>query len=496
MSAHVTIRSDVTEILTKHRALTKHLREELSYDEPNAIYSQSYKRGRWDGRIRYFRQGKVPSGLTARALEIIYQHLKPDDVKVVDLTPKHTYSTTQLNAELRSEYQLPAVEAILKAKRGIIYAPPRAGKTVIAAAVIARKFATPTLFIVERLVLQEQTIQALQKRLPNIKIGRLGGSIHNIGDVTVCTIQTLLKAYRDELSAQKFSLNVVEDEETEELDESTAEKIRELNETAKMVVVDETHHAVATSYAAVLAKQVEREYLIGLSGTPWVAIDDPTKWQSEIRIGQNIQLEATIGPIIYEVRYDLLIKLGYLVPPICYFINIPRQKGLPNEWAELYKAYICDEKSIRNKVIAQVAKRYVEQNRPVLIVVKRIDHGIALENLIYGSMFLYGKDPEAVRREAIANLRSKKVKCIISTILGEGVDIPELEVVINAEAGRSPQKCLQRQRAMTSAAGKDVCVYIDIFDHNGTFYSQSQYRYNLLSSIPGFTVKKIDAPKY
>jgi superfamily II DNA or RNA helicase len=81
------------------------------------------------------------------------------------------------------------------------------------------------------------------------------------------------------------------------------------------------------------------------------------------------------------------------------------------------------------------------------------------------------------------------VHAVVGTVLGEGVDIPELEVVINAEALCSKTAVLQRMRNLTQSEGKDSAFMIDFFDHtHPKLAAHSKARIAMYQGIRGFTV--------
>ena len=81
---------------------------------------------------------------------------------------------------------------------------------------------------------------------------------------------------------------------------------------------------------------------------------------------------------------------------------------------------------------------------------------------------------------------------LLGTVFAEGVDIPEVEVVINAEGGRDAKATMQRMRNMTVAEGKNRALLIDFMDEfNPYLQKHSMERLKVYRSIPEFNVEVI-----
>jgi len=348
-----------------------------------------------------------------------------------------------LNIELPfglREYQKVAIDKAVKTERGILHLPTGSGKTAIAAMILAQ-FGLPTLYIVPSLLLIEQTVKEFRKWFKDDIVGMIGEGVVDVKLINVATQQTLWSRHKTDL-------------------------FKQLVENTKVLIIDEAHkvekpqarskHLGNTWYR--VAMQMENARIrLALTATP----GKEGQYSREL-------LEGVTGRIIYRISVSELIKLGYLSPVKVYIYEVPVERT-SRKWKEAYSVGILNN-TARNIIIAKLARKYAEQGKRVLVVVDRItSHGQRLYSLLSDcAEVLYGNANRKRRAEVLQAFKTRKVPVLISTLIKEGVDIPELEVVILANAGKGGEngrKLLQTiGRGLRIASGKQEAIIIDFFD--------------------------------
>ncbi|TCD46890.1 DEAD/DEAH box helicase [Chlorobium sp. N1] len=298
--------------------------------------------------------------------------------------------------ELRKD-QKKAMEAMLRHDTGILSAPTAFGKTVTAAAIIARRN-TSTLVLVHRSELQKQWKERLQAflDLPKGLPGLIGaGRNKQSGVIDIALLQTLARR----------------------------ENLPELLEGYGQVLVDECHHLSAFSFEKVL-KAARARYVLGLTATP------------VRRDGHQPIIFMQCGPIRHQTRQsENAPSVLEVRPRELYTRAMPDSDGIQ----ALFRCLVEDEE--RNRAIARDAIDSYREKRNILILTERTGHLDLLRELLEPSIpnliTLHGRMKKKERAETIERLASmdeQEAKIILATgrLIGEGFDYPPLDTLLLA----------------------------------------------------------------
>jgi len=290
------------------------------------------------------------------------------------------------------------------------------------------------------------------------RIGKCGGGIWEPGDITVATVQTLQQ--RLKVKAAKDLLAGVD-----------------------VLVCDEVHHMDAKKWKAVVAG-CRAHHRFGLSATVWIkrgskSIDPGTIW-----------LRALIGSIRYSVSIERLIAEGHLVQPTIHVLAVDGPSVAGKKWShEVQRAGII-EHTVRNQMIVDTTRREAEAGRRVIVTSNSLQHCATLRRALPMGKLVHGETPMKERRQRLAQFRSGELKVLIGTVFGEGVDIPENDVVVVGEGGKSKTVTLQRLRCLTASPGKTRATVYDFADlHCPALAAHSLERVRVYRSQPGFRVE-------
>lgn len=434
--------SIVTECtLEEHNQINKLLKVK----HPNYFWikKKSKRAKHWDGFVRLYnkRTKQFPAGLTF----FVQRHIETSIVikrkKLKDVSPlicPDILHTIRMDGDYL--YQLETLQQMAYKERGILHLATNAGKTFVAAAfsVIVNQ---PTLFLVHTNELMNQTKEVFEKET-DLKIGMLGGSNKDFDrdvDVLVAIINSVDNLYKKDNSFKDW-----------------LEKV-------SLLYVDEAHLAGANRYSTVLENCVNAYYRFGLSGTPLE--------HDRVR---NMQLVGLLGPVIKQVSNADLIKTGVTATPIVYMYKIEGKRKLTRDrdgivYSEVYDKHIVFNQK-RNELITKITLDSLKDNLTVLILTRRIQHGKILEEMMTAkgikAVFCYGGSKEELRRKEIQKIKDGKSKVLILSVIGEvGLDIPAIDVMIRAHAGKSTISTLQGiGRGLRKKKGNNKLIYYDFLD--------------------------------
>lgn len=349
--------------------------------------------------------------------DAILSFLNENGVKynIVDETNHGTPISVSFQGKEREE-QLAAINALLMHSNGVLHATTAFGKTVTAAAIIARKKVN-TLILVHSKALLAQWHERLteflsidyveppvpKKRGRHKKFSPIGcldstdNSLHGIVDIAL--IQSCLDG----------------------------DSVKPIVENYGMVIVDECHHVSSITFENVL-KSVKAHTIYGLTATP-IRKD-----------GHQPIIFMQCGPIRFSADAKSQITKQsferYLIPRFTsYRSNTDDKQSITT----LYQ--LLSEDEIRNTLIVEDVCKAVEAGRTPIILTSRTAHVTILAEKLRGKVknvvTLIGTGSTKEKRGTLQHLHeisSEEPLAIVATgkYVGEGFDYPRLDTLFLA----------------------------------------------------------------
>lgn len=313
---------------------------------------------------------------------------------VLDQRFQGTSIDVQFAGTLRVDQEV-AVAEMLRHPIGVLCAPTAFGKTVTAAAMIARR-GVNTIILVHRTELLTQWQERLQVFLAVDKntIGRIGGGkTKPTGKIDIAVMQSLVK--NDELGA--------------------------LLDTYGQVIVDECHHVGAVSFD-LLMRRSKAKFVLGLTATPIR------------RDGQHPVIFMQCGPIRYTAQRPESAPQRLEVHPIRFLkhIGTPEDAGIQDVFTKL----VTDAERTQS-IVEKVLECY-KQGRKILVLTERTDHLNAIAEVLKLEVsrvfILHGRMSRKQRTATtteLDTLPSSAARILLASgkLVGEGFDHPALDTL-------------------------------------------------------------------
>jgi superfamily II DNA or RNA helicase len=290
-----------------------------------------------------------------------------------------------------------AAAAMLRHDAGVLCAPTAFGKTVTAAAMIARR-GVNSLILVHRTELLKQWQERLAAFLGAGKdvIGVIGGGkAKRTGKIDIAVMQTL----------------------------SRKGEVNPLVEDYGHVIVDECHHVGATSFESIL-KRVKARFVLGLTATP------------VRRDGQQPTIFMQCGPIRHMAARPLNAPHDLAIVPHLREVRI----DLPDAGIQDVFRHLAGDQA-RTEAIAEEICEAFRQGRKVLVLTERTEHLDAIQGAIQSEVpdvfVLHGRMSKKQRATLIATLDAlpptmPRVLLATGKLVGEGFDHPPLDTLVLA----------------------------------------------------------------
>ena len=425
---------------------------------PNPDYLKREEKGKWTGNtqreIVLFERAGNRLYLPFGTCKNIYLRFKKDITRVESLICPLRAREYGSHINLYG-YQQNAVEAVLRAKNGILVAPCGSGKTQMGLEAVAR-IGGKTLWLTHTTDLLTQSMNRAKQcfGLPASEYGTITAGKVNVGNtLTFATVQTAsnidLSQYRDEWDC---------------------------------IIVDECHKAVGSPTRMMMFYRVlsslSARFKLGLTATPYRAD------------GLERCMFALLGDVIHEVPQSAV--AGNTVPVRVKFVNTGYTPDIDNitdgDGTLNYAKLISDitENKDRNAVIVGEIQR-AAQNGGVLVLSDRLQHLDVMEKQLC-AIFPYRtarlgiastKAEKERRARILTDLNNGALNVVFATykLAKEGLDVPNLRTVVLSCPVKDKTTVIQSAgRVARKADGKEYGTVVDFSDNFGMLYGYEKKR--------------------
>ncbi|EZQ01734.1 helicase [Candidatus Acidianus copahuensis] len=374
--------------------------------------------------------------------------------------------------ELR-DYQMKALRSwFKKGKKGVIVLPTGSGKTAVGIKAIS-SLKVSSLIVVPTIDLLDQWSQKVEDFLGFLP-GKVGGGYNEVDAITIITY------------------------------DSAYARIEEIGNKFPLVIFDEVHHLPSEGYTNI-AEMLASPYRLGLTATP------------ERPDGRHTVLPRLVGPIIYRVspsdlsgKYlaefemkrvyvelaederkqyeELRSKLNTFLKKNKISLNnlyaFHRLLRMASKNREAREALLAWHNALR---IAVNSKSKIEKLREILaenrndkiiIFTRDVDmaYSISMEFLIPAVTYKTDKDE---RSEILRKFKEGKYKVIVaSSVLDEGVDVPDASIAVVLGGYGTSRQLLQRLGRVLRKNGDKRAQMIEIVTKRTSDYNLSRRRHN------------------
>jgi superfamily II DNA or RNA helicase len=441
-------------------ALTTHLAVSLGSDPSSAIKvgtrfgrifwgpGSAGQREMWGSLVHEGR--RVASGLVPWVEALALHYREPCETMECRARPPEELPLHCVSGVRWRPYQDAVQKAILTHDRGVVDAPPRSGKTLMA----ARAFdiiAQPCLWLAPSIAIVQQTYDVLVRHFGEGYVARLDSEASR-GQRDIerpLVVATIASALAQEPAWFK---------------------------TRRMLVIDEFHHAAAESYHRLNALCEHVYYRLMWTGT-------------HFRTGEDaLAMHAVCSTVLHSIKFADLVAEGFLAPARVVFVPVRGPTPVIRDagWMAVYQDALVGWEP-RNNVAAHIARTLDMNGIPSLVLTRRRAHAQALSAMIPGSQVVMGGDG-ALSSRAIADFNAGVLNVLVGTqVIGEGVDVPRAAALVYAAGGNEGVQQMQSYfRPLTAHAGKSVGLIYDFIDRqHRSLHEHARARARIAEAILG-----------
>ncbi len=337
--------------------------------------------------------------------------------------------------------------------RNLLVAATGTGKTVMAAVDYAalrdRLPRARLLFVAHREEILDQSMATFRYALRDPSFGEkwVGGQRPERFEHVFASIQSLTARRADAIAPDHFDV----------------------------VIVDEFHHAAASSYVALL-ERLQPQQLLGLTATPERSDGLPILHWFDDRIAAELRLwdaidEQYLAPFLYYGIHDGV-----------DLTDIPWRRGQGYDTDALTNVYTSSDAWVR-LVIDQVRHHVDPSTMRALGFCVSVEHARYMADRFrrhgISAVAISGQTPADERQQALRDLATGAVNVVFSVdLFNEGVDVPTVDTVLMLRPTESPTLFVQQLgRGLRKAPDKAYCTVLDfVGQHRREFRFDRRYR--------------------
>jgi len=412
------------------------LRFALSYPHPEYVQAIRLRRTPPAGTpLRFECLTEWPDGSVSvprGAVDVVRSALAADDVAVEFVDERAGGEPIALpGAPSGRSYQTLGVVRLKSKTQGVVTLPCGGGKTKLGACAIAELGRT-TVVLVHTGDLLDQWVEEVRASL-GVEPG-------------------VVDADRKELGAPVVVASVFSLAPLLEADPSIGGRFG-------LAIVDEAHHAPATTFQRVM-RHLRARWRLGLTATPR---DD----------GHDKLFDWSFGPRLLVKTLQELVDEGFLMMPKVVAVPTAFDHEMsptdPRRLTKLHRAIVRD--AARNELVADLVMWEEQAGETVLLLANRKELCHKLARLLQARGVNYrtvvGTTAKTKRKASLEELRSGEASVVIATSLAdEGLNVPRLSRIVLAFPEKARGKTIQRIGRLTRMwDGKEPVLY-DVVDGN------------------------------
>jgi superfamily II DNA or RNA helicase len=385
----------------------------------------------------------IPAGMTERVIRrLTNAGLK---VEIEDRRPQILPEPVYENVDPLRPGQDELLSTIIAHDHGVICAPTGAGKSWLIRQ-ICKMWPEARIIICSPFSgIIRQTFRELQMTMGLNEVGQVGDGFCNPERRVVCAVSN---------SLAKCELRK-----------------------CQIFLFDEVHRAGSDKLSEVICR-IDNARMYGFSASPHGRSDNT-----------DMEVEAAFGPIIATVDYQDVQKTGGVVPIEVRVYSCAGMRSDEFSTTTSMERHMLWRNKERNKLIQRVVQDIIRTSGDdvqILISVAKVEHAVNLGKLLPDFQLVYrnmdpgnrvrwerdgliptGVHPLSAKRRAEVEIefREGKLKRAIATYWSTGMDFPQLNVLVRADAAGGKIANTQIPGRVTRPSeGKSVGIVIDLDD--------------------------------